>query len=271
MIQELASGITRLKKEFQKNYDGQSHIQEVIPARPVNLEMDGSDLARLHEFAKKNPIYHASHEGNIGGTRCIIYEGDANRYWLNSIGHDSSRAPFSPTWIMSAYVLAMACKRHGFQEMVDVGSGDGRIAFCAKILGMRPVSIEIDDALAGLQRQMYAGQDFEIHCSDAMSLDYKSLGLRYPAFVIGGIAQMGGTDLASGVMQRIGPHPEWNGCGWVFTGTHAQKYRPDPKNEAGWGTLISERSLRVLRSISLPTAWTFHEPAETPYVFAVPA
>jgi len=56
--------------------------------------------------------------------------------------------------------------------------------------------------------------------------------------------------------------------GWVFAGTLSQKYAPDPKNEAGWGTLIEENNLKSLRTIFLPTAWTLHESDETPYIFA---
>ena len=55
--------------------------------------------------------------------------------------------------------------------------------------------------------------------------------------------------------------------GWVFAGTLSKKYPPDPKNEAGWGTLIEKNNLKSIQTISLPTVWTFHEPDETPYVF----
>jgi len=55
--------------------------------------------------------------------------------------------------------------------------------------------------------------------------------------------------------------------GWVFAGTNSQKYAPDPKNKSGWGTLIEKNNLKFIQSISLPTAWTFHESDETPYIF----
>ncbi|MDH5697241.1 MAG: hypothetical protein OEY54_01775, partial [Nitrosopumilus sp.] len=56
--------------------------------------------------------------------------------------------------------------------------------------------------------------------------------------------------------------------GWVFAGTLSPKYAPDPKNEAGWGTLIEDNDLKPVQHISLPTAWTLHEPDETQYIFA---
>ena len=85
-------------------------------------------------------------------TSCTVYEGDINEYWLNSIKHGSSCQPFYPTWIMSAYVMTLIAKKLGYAELVDIGSGDGRIAFCGKILGLVSHSIEIDDVLIELQK-----------------------------------------------------------------------------------------------------------------------
>jgi hypothetical protein len=89
----------------------------------------------------------------------------------------------------------------------------------------------------------------------------------YPAFFIGGLAQMGGLELASGVLEKIHLISDLKNTGWVFAGTHSQKYPADPKNKAGWGTLIEKNNLKTIQSISLPTAWTFHESDETPYIF----
>ena len=82
---------------------------------------------------------------------------------------------------------------------------------------------------------------------------------------------MGGVSLASGVLEKINSISDlWPNSGWVFTGTLSQKYASDPKNEAGWGTLIEKNNLKSIQSISLPTAWTFHESDDTPYIFAQP-
>jgi len=270
MIEELAKNLVTLKKEFAKNYDGESQIQEVIPVLKSELfPIEQEDLELLHQFATKNPIYYNSYEKTIGDTRCIVYEGDINKYWLNSIQHSSSHAPFSPTWIMSAYVGALLAKKLGYREIIDIGSGDGRIAFCAKILGLESHSIEIDDMLVDLQKLLTI-LDFHPYCSDATTFDYSSLNLRQPIFFIGGLAQMGGTALASGVLEKINSISNLKNIGWVFAGTLSQKYAPDPKNEAGWGTLIEKNNLKSIQTISLPTVWTFHEPDETPYVFAQP-
>ena len=268
MIEDLAKNLVHLKKEFAKIYDGTSQIQEIIPVSKSGLfPIHQQDLELLHQFATKNPIYYNSFEKTIGDTPCIVYEGDINKYWLNSIQYGSSHAPFSPTWIMSAYVGVLLAKELGYSEIIDIGSGDGRIAFCAKILGLKSYSIEIDDMLVDLQKLLTI-LDFHPYRSDAITFDYSSLNLTQPIFFIGGLAQMGGTALASGVLEKINSITDLKNIGWVFAGTYSQKYQPDPKNEAGWGTLIEKNNLKSIQTLSLPTVWTFHESEETPYIFA---
>ena len=100
MIEDLAKNLVQLKKEFAKTYDGKSQIQEVIPISKSDLfPINQQDLELLHQFATKNPIYYNSFEKIVSDTLCVVYEGDINKYWLNSIQHGSSNAPFSPTWI----------------------------------------------------------------------------------------------------------------------------------------------------------------------------
>ena len=270
MIEELAENLIILKKEFVRVYGGKSQIQEVIPASTSELfPIDSQDLELLHQFATKNPIYYNSYDETIGDIPCVVYEGYINKYWLNSIQHGSSYAPFSPTWIVSAYVGVLFAKELGCTEIIDIGSGDGRIAFCAKVLDLESYSIEIDGMLVELQNLLTSTLDFHPICSDATTFDYSSLNLSNPVFFIGGLAQMGGTALASGVFEKINSNSTlWGNTSWVFAGTYSQKYPPDPKNKVGWGTLIEKNNLKSVGIISLPTAWTFHEPDETPYVFA---
>lgn len=267
MIEDLAKNLVHLKKEFEKIYDGKSQIQEVIPVSKSDLfPILQQDLELLHQFATKNPIYYNSFEKTVDGTLCIVYEGDINKYWLNSIQHGSSNAPFSPTWMMSAYVGVLLAKELGYHEVIDIGSGDGRIAFCAKVLGLESYSIEIDEMLVDLQKLLTIF-DFHPYCSDAITFDYSSLNLIQPIFFIGGLAQMGGTALASGVLEKIDSVTNLKNTGWVFAGTYSQKYPSDPKNEAGWGTLIEKNNLKSIQTLSLPTVWAFHESEDTPYIF----
>lgn len=270
MIEDIAANLVNLKKEFAKVYDGKSQIQEIIPTKTCDLfPIPQQDLEMLHQFAAKNPIYYNSYDQTFLEVPCVVYEGDINKYWLNSIKYDSSHAPFSPTWITSAYVVVMIAKELGFSEIVDIGSGDGRIAFCAKVLGLESYSIELDDMLVELQKHLCSTLDFHPFCSDAVSFNYSQLNLSVPMFFIGGLAQMGGTQLASGVLSKISSIDELgNAVGWAFAGTVSPKYPSDPKGHAGWGMLLEENDLKSIRTVFLPTVWTFSESDDTPYVFA---
>ena len=266
MIEDLAKNLVNLKQEFTKVYVGTSHIQEVIPICKSELfPIDENHLQLLHQFAKNNPIYYNSSEQKILEIPCIVYEGDINKYWLNSIQYGSSHAPFSPTWIMSAYVSVLLAKDFGFLEIIDIGSGDGRIAYCAKILNLESYSIEIDQMLINLQKPLSNILNFHPNCSDAVHFDYSLLNLQKPAFFIGGLAQMGGIELATGVLEKV--NLILKNVGWVFAGTNSLKYNSDPKNNAGWGTFMDKYNLKHIQSILLPTVWTFHESDETPYIF----
>jgi len=270
MIERLAENLVNLKKEFTSNYVGTSQIQELIPiSNSESFPIEQSELNLLHEFAIKNPIYYNSFEKIIDNVSCVVYEGDINKYWLNSIQHDSSHAPFSPTWIMSGYILSLFAKENGYSQIIDIGSGDGRIAYAGKILGMESYSIELDSMLVDLQKSLTTNINFNPNCYDAIQFDYSSLTLTKPLFFIGGLAQMGGLELATGVLNKIKSNSYlWNNSGWSFAGTLSKKYSADPKNNAGWGSFIENNSLHVIENISLPTAWSFHESDETQYVFA---
>ena len=273
MIDEIAKNLVKLKKEFVSIYDGTSHIQEVIPiSKSDKFPFEEKHFELLHKFAKNNPIYYNSYEREISDISCMVYEGDINKYWLSSIQHNSSRAPFSPTWIFSAYICSFASQTLGYKQVIDIGSGDGRIAYCAKVLGLDSYSIEIDNKLVDLQKSILesTGFNFNPNCSDAISFDYSSLRLTRPAFFIGGLAQMGGIALASGVLDNIQKSSFKKNFGMIFAGTFSQKYAPDPMAEVGWGTLIDKYDLTVVDRIILPTVWTFKEPDDTPYIFAKP-
>ena len=223
----------------------------------------------LHRLASTNPIYHSSHESVLAGVRCITYEGNINRYWLGSILHESSRAPFSPTWVASAYVMAHLARRLGYRQAVDVGSGDGRIAFCAALRGMDAHSIEIDADLVALQEPLARIAGFKPHFGDAAAFDYGALGPAKTVVFVGGLAQMGGATLAGAIMRRLVDAP----CtsvppGWVLAGTTSPKYAPDPKGMYGWGSMMDGAGLDHIWTVKLPTAWTLGHEDDTPYVFA---
>ncbi|MEO2220039.1 MAG: hypothetical protein ABGW55_00585 [Nitrosopumilus sp.] len=271
MLDELIQNLIKIKQDFAKNYSGSAHIQEVIPSQTSKeFPIDENHLKQLHEFAEKNPIYLNSFEQNILGISCVVYEGDINDYWLNSIKHGSSCQPFYPTWIMSAYVMTSIAKKFGFSELVDIGSGDGRIAFCGKILEFTSHSIEIDDVLVELQNTICAktNQNFNPKCADAMDFDYSKLNLQKPVFFIGGLPQMGGDILATSVIQKINSIVNLKtNTGIVFAGTNTKRQLSGNLSNGGWSTLIEEHRLDVMDTVSLPTIWTFDQLVETPYIF----
>ncbi|MCH9657384.1 hypothetical protein K0U27_01595 [archaeon] len=271
MFDELVKNLVRVKQDFAKNYKGSAHIQEVIPSDvSEEFAMNEDHLRFLHNFAQKNPIYFNSYEEKIADVPCRVYEGDINEYWLNSIKHGSSCQPFYPTWIMSAYIMAHMAKRLGYLELVDIGSGDGRIAFCGKILGLTSHSIEIDDVLVELQKTITSEtrQDFNPVCADALEFDYSSIRLKQPAFFIGGLAQMGGDILATAIIEKINSIQNLKiNTGMVFAGTHTKRQLSGNLENGGWSTLIEKHDLSVTNTVSLPTVWTFDQMIETPYIY----
>ncbi len=271
MFDELVKNLILVKQDFAKNYTGSAHIQEVIPvSTSKQFPVDAHHLEILHDFAQKNPIYFNSFEKKIAGILCTVYEGDINEYWLNSIKHGSSCQPFYPTWIMSAYVMALIAKKLGYKELVDIGSGDGRIAFCGNFLGLVSHSIEIDDVLIELQETISksTNQNFNPKCEDALMFDYSKLQLIHPLFFIGGLAQMGGDILATSIIDKINAISNLShNAGLVFAGTNSKKQLSNNLTNGGWGSLIEKYNLNIVDTVSLPTVWTFDQTIETPYIY----
>ena len=271
MIEEIAQNLILIKREFAKNYSGSAHIQEILPSSvSEKFPLIDSHLSMLHEFAKKNPIYFNSYEDTFSGIKCTVYEGDINDYWLNSIKHGTSCQPFYPTWILSAYIMAMIANKLEYKELVDIGSGDGRIAFCGKLFDMDSFSIEIDEGLVELQEKILKSvkKNFNPTCADALEFNYSKLSLEQPIFFIGGLAQMGGDILATSIIEKLNSEKGLaKNTGLVFTGTHAKRKLSNNLNNGGWSSLIEKHNLYVITTTSLPTVWTFDQEIETPYIY----
>lgn len=269
MLTEMADAFCMLKRAFYGVYRGGSHIQEILPEGEYG-RISGDDVTELHRFAAANPIYHDSYTQTISGVRCVVYEGDINQYWIDSIKNPGSAQPFYPTWMLSAYILALAAKESGCAQLIDVGSGDGRIAFCGRLLGMDVCSIEIDESLAALQRLLSkeTGVRLDVRCADATSFDYGGLCFDRPAVFTGGLPQMGDI-LAAAIVERMSG---MGGCRFVLAGS-----RPRDNMQGGtfqwhgWGSLMEKFDLEVVWSMNLPTVWTFDQPQETPYICVAPA
>ena len=99
-------------------------MQELLPVTKTDfLPINNDHLISLSKFIESNPIYDNTFEMDLCGIKCNIHEGDLNQYWIDSIKHDTSYAPFYPTWLLSAYTLALMAKKLGFTNLIDIGSG----------------------------------------------------------------------------------------------------------------------------------------------------
>ena len=269
MNETLVEAIVRLKTEFMKRNEGSSPIQEIMPTLPELLSIDEHELEMLHKFAESNSIYSNSYEMNILDTVCKVYQGDVNSYWLDSIKHDTSYAPFYPIWILSAYALALESKNLSAKQIIDIGSGDGRIAYCAKVTGLESYGIEIDENLVNLENKISSntGVDFQPMIADATQFDYASLELSQPIFFISGLPEVGEM-LANNVipritsMQNLKTNPIF-----VFTGSHIMRKDSRDKSKWGWGKVMERYNLEVIKTVTLPTYWTVDQPIDTPFIF----
>jgi hypothetical protein len=270
MCHSFTQGIVKLKSEFVKYHTTQSLVREVIPLLYSNLiPIAEQTLVRLNKFVTCNPIYTQSNNLSLLNISCRSYLGDINDYLLSAKKYDSSYQPFYPTWMLSAYALALEAKLLGFENIVDIGSGDGRIAYCGKLLGLRSIGIEIDSDLAFLQHEISSltNVKFEIVNHDATHFEYDCLDLSRPMFFISGLPQWGDM-LATSVIPRILKMPKLGGsAGFNFMGSHAiQKYSSD-RTGWGWGKIIESYDLKVKECITLPTCWTNDQKLDTAYVF----
>ena len=266
----ISENIVKLKQAFVKSYSGKSHIQEILPKQKTGfLPIDENHLALLHQFMENNPIYHDSIDAEICGVQCRIFEGDLNQFWIDSIKHDTSYAPFYPTWILSAYFLALESRNVGYSELIDVGSGDGRIAFCGKILGLVSNSIEIDEQLSNLQNEITKNIsiNFRIINDDATLVDYNKLNLKNPIFFIGGLPE-NGEMLADSIIKNILNSSELQktAC-FALTGTLAERKFDRSQSDFGWGITTRKFNLTTIKTVNLPTYWTMEQPFVTPYIF----
>ena len=269
MNKTFAEAIVTLKTEFVKRNESSNHINEIIPSLPESLSIDEHELEMLHKFAECNSIYSDSYEMEILDIVCRVYHGDMNNFWLDSIKHDTSYTPFYPVWILSAYALALESKNIGAKQLIDIGSGDGRIAYCARIVGLKSYGIEIDENLASLENEILTntGVDFQPIIADATQFDYASLELSQPIFFIAGLPEVGEM-LANNVISRITsmPNLKTNPI-FVFSGSHIMRKDSRDKSKWGWGKVMEHYNLEVIKTVTLPTYWTIEQAIDTPFIF----
>jgi len=268
-MEKYSENICKLKHEFVKIYKGNSHITEILPSSSNNfIRIDNNHLTLLHRFLDTNPIYSDKISDKILENTYTIFEGDLNNYWIDSIKHDASYAPFYPTWMLSAWSLACEVKDRGFEQIIDIGSGDGRIAYCGKVLGLNSISIEIDENLVNMQENISikTGINFNPICSDATIYDFEEIPSKKSIFFIGGVPEIGEI-LAESIIKNVLENTHISDSSFVLTGSHShRKFSRDTAN-FGWEASIKKFQLSVISAISLPTYWTMDQKFETPYIF----
>jgi hypothetical protein len=267
----LPEAIALLKRQFVQSYKiTRSLLTEIVPLYySKSLPIDNDVLDSLHRFATANPIYFKAHDAEISGIACRIYEGDINDYWLSSKKYDTSYQPFYPTWMLSAFTLALEAKLLGFDQLVDVGSGDGRIAYCASLVGMGSYGIEIDDKLVELQDAVSSSTGIKYNTirADATRFDYGSLDLSKPIFFISGLPEMGEMLANSVIRQVLSVEKLKHSAGFNFMGSHVMKSLTRDRTGWGWGSVIASFGLKLIGTITLPTLWTTDQMLDTAYVY----
>jgi hypothetical protein len=268
-METYSENVCKLKHEFVKIYKGNSHTTEILPNFPNDfIQIDDSHLSLLHKFLEVNPIYLNRIFEKISNNKYTVFEGDLNNFWIDSIKHDASYAPFYPTWMLSAWGLVCQAQSLGFEQIIDIGSGDGRIAYCGKVLGLDSISIEIDENLVNMQESISVKTkvDFNPICSDATIYKFEKIPLKKSIFVIGGVPEIGEV-LAESIIKNALEMTQLSNPAFVLTGSHSHREFSRDTTNFGWGTLIKKFQLSILSTISLPTYWTMDQKFETPYIF----
>ena len=276
-----AAAVSRIAGALASSYGGGYHLYEAFPSGPLpRAGVGAGDAAALGAFARASPVYERLSGRDICGVRCTVCEGDATGHWLDSLKHDASAAPFYPTWLASAHVLAMAARAAGAATAVDVGSGDGRIAYCCAVAGMSARSVEIDGGLAAVQASISARTGVDMGApgrgEDAFAVDYAGLVRRGrgggTALFVGALPKVGEL-LAGAVAAAALDGARDGGAGPLLVlagaGEEASGGTGGAANRWGWAPLLDRHGLEVLGVLDLPTRWTIESPGGgTPYVFA---
>ena len=266
----IAEGTVRLKEEFMREHQSSLNFMlETVPLSYSNiLPISDHILLQLIEFLNLNPIYVDSRETHVLNLPCRFYLCDVNEYWLSSKKYDSNYQPFYPTWMLSAYTLALCAKSLGFDEIVDVGSGDGRLAYCGSLLGLRSIGVEIDRNLTDLQNKLslMTKVNYEIVNADATVFEYESLNLTKPMVFLSGLPE-GGDMLAKSIIPRIKDLDGIQSCGFNLMGSHIMKKYSKDFTGWGWGAIFETYDLMIQQCVTLPTYWTNDQKLDTAYIF----
>jgi hypothetical protein len=264
----LAQHLVELKNEYLGELHSHNNIREFIPVPNHQNLFDKGLLEKLHTFFKYNKIYHKQQSLTISNIPCISYEGSVNQVWQSSKKYETIYQPFLPTWGLSALVLTLVAKDLGFENIIDIGSGDGRLIFCGSILGLNSTGVEIDKDLCDLQNKISNSSNvkYKVINDDSNSIDYSQLKLDNTIIFISALPDSGEI-LSYGILNHLKKYKmKWHNVGITLMGSQA--FRRD-KSKWGWGKFIDDSGLKILKCTILPSSWTLDEKRETPYLFTL--
>ena len=267
----LAQNLIKLKNEYLDKVHSYNHIREFIPHPNQQSLFDKSHLKKLQTFFKFNKIYYKEQSITLANIPCISYEGDVNQFWLSSKKYDTNYQPFLPTWGLSALVMVLVAKDLGFENIIDIGSGDGRLLFCGSILGLNSVGVEIDKDLCNLQNEIssFSNVKFQFINGDSNSIDYSQLELENTMIFISALPESGEM-MSYGITNQFEKYRDkLHNVGITLMGSHTYRRYSRDRSKWGWGKFIDDCGLKIIECLSLPSSWTLDEKKETPYLFTL--
>jgi hypothetical protein len=266
----LAQHLVKLKNEYLGELHSHNHIREFIPVANHQNLFDKGLLEKLHSFFKYNKIYYKQQGLTLSNIPCISYEGGVNQFWESSKKYETIYQPFLPTWGLSALVMTLVAKDLGFENIIDIGSGDGRLIFCGSILGLNSIGVELDKDLCDLQNKISNSSNvkYEVINGDSNSIDYSQFKLENTIIFISALPDSGEI-ISYGILNHLKKNKaKLHNVGITLMGTDSYRYSRD-KSKWGWGKFIDDYGLKILKCISLPSTWTLDEKKETPYLFTL--
>jgi hypothetical protein len=266
----ILENLAKARKVYFNRIISKSIISEIIPNHysesfPINDQL----LDKLHKFVNHNPIYFKKTNVLINDIEFTSYEGDVNTFYLNAKKYDTSYQPFYPTWILSALLICerlklgdMKCK-----EIIDIGSGDGRIPFCGALLGLYSIGLELDHSLTQLQRRISESTKvpFEIINADGTDYDFSNEELSRPCFIISALPEMGEM-FVENIIKRI-KEKRIEFFVIIFLASSVKRRFANDMSHFGWGRIMEKNNLKINDSLNLPTHWTNDNADETIYLF----
>ena len=272
MVQNyLVKELLKLKNEYLEKIHSYNHIREFLPDTSNHDLFDKSHLEKLHTFFKLNKIYYKQESLVLGNIPCISYEGDINQFWLSSKKYDTNYQPFLPTWVLSALIMVLVAKDLGFENIIDVGSGDGRLLYCGSVIGLNSIGVEIDKDLCDLQTKISDNSNvkFRVINGDSNSIDYSQLALENTMIFVSALPESGEM-ISYGITNQFKKYMDkLQNVGITLMGSHTYRKYSRDKSMWGWGKFIDDCELKLVECLSLPTSWTLDEKKETPYLFTL--